>query len=82
MNKKLKHQKPWYKRRNIKFVDPWDERTLEESFLTSLHNKASEKELLDLHTYFVSCRNPQILYCPICNEILIWKYVPKGGYGK
>lgn len=74
---KLKHQKSWYKRRNIKFVEFCDEKTSEENYLTSLHNKASEQDLHYLHCYFVSCCNPQIQYCPICNERLIQAPLPK-----
>lgn len=76
---KLKHQKPWYKRRNIKFVERWDERTHEEIYLTSLHNKANEQELLDLHCYLYW---KGVYDCLICNERLTQDFIPKGGFGK
>lgn len=76
---KLKHQKPWYKRRNIKFVERWQERTTEESYLTTIHNKCNEQELLDLHCYMYFAG---VYDCLICNARLTMNSIPKGGFGK
>jgi len=76
---KLKHQKPWYKRRNIKFVDKFGDRTKEEIYLTTIHNKCNEQELLDLHSYMYW---KGIYDCLICNERLSMDFIPKGGFGK
>jgi len=71
---KLKHQKSWYKRRNIKFVERWHERTHEEIYLTTIHNKCNEQELLDLHCYMYWCK---VEHCLICNVRLIQQSLPK-----
>jgi hypothetical protein len=57
----------------IREQNDMSERTHEEIYLTDMHNQ-SEKNAIDLHTYFYW---KDIHVCPICNEWLIMRAKPE-----